>query len=196
MSQNELLPEASVPEGWVLIERKVIPEVANRGGCSALRIARHFGYDDETTVNMVFAEMLLLAATPQARPCETCNGHGLIGGFVSGDSGYQDDPCPDCTPQARPEDGTGLQALNMLVAAGFVTQFKANHAVSIALGLQAPPLVPIATHPQAAPPKGDDDEDGEPSPPTALEIEYARGFGDGVTHAEALAAISTQDNTP
>jgi hypothetical protein len=30
--------------------------------------------------------------------CTTCDGRGLIGGFVSADSGYQDDPCPDCSP--------------------------------------------------------------------------------------------------
>lgn len=29
--------------------------------------------------------------------CTTCNGRGIIGGFVSADSGYQDEPCPDCS---------------------------------------------------------------------------------------------------
>lgn len=31
----------------------------------------------------------------------TCNDRGTIGGFVSADSGYQDDPCPDCAATDR-----------------------------------------------------------------------------------------------
>lgn len=34
-----------------------------------------------------------------ADECSACNGRGLVGGFVNADSGYQDDPCPDCAPQ-------------------------------------------------------------------------------------------------
>lgn len=33
--------------------------------------------------------------------CETCCGRGVVGGFVSADSGYQDDPCPDCSRPAQ-----------------------------------------------------------------------------------------------
>lgn len=33
----------------------------------------------------------------QNEQCQTCHGRGVIGGFVSAESGYQDDPCPDCT---------------------------------------------------------------------------------------------------
>lgn len=28
--------------------------------------------------------------------CDTCNGHGMVGGFVSADSGYQSDACQAC----------------------------------------------------------------------------------------------------
>ena len=29
--------------------------------------------------------------------CPTCNGRKIVGGFVNATSGYQDDPCPDCS---------------------------------------------------------------------------------------------------
>ncbi|KNE28145.1 hypothetical protein [Achromobacter spanius] len=32
-----------------------------------------------------------------AEPCLTCNGHGMIGGLTQ-HSGYDAEPCPDCTP--------------------------------------------------------------------------------------------------
>ena len=35
--------------------------------------------------------------------CQTCNGLGVIGGFVNMDSGYQDDPCPDCVEPVKQE---------------------------------------------------------------------------------------------
>lgn len=38
----------------------------------------------------------ILSAWLDAPVCGTCNGRGEIGGFVSMDSGYQTDPCPDC----------------------------------------------------------------------------------------------------
>lgn len=35
----------------------------------------------------------------QMTGCATCNGHGLIGGFVGGGApGYESYPCHDCTP--------------------------------------------------------------------------------------------------
>ncbi|MBB1606495.1 MULTISPECIES: hypothetical protein [unclassified Pseudomonas] len=45
------------------------------------------------------------AALAQPSPkCATCNDNGVIGGFVGADSGYQDDPCPDCAqPSPAPE---------------------------------------------------------------------------------------------
>lgn len=36
------------------------------------------------------------------RLCRTCNGRGEIGGFVGAESGYQTDPCPDCTVGGGP----------------------------------------------------------------------------------------------
>lgn len=41
-----------------------------------------------------------IAALPQPAPapdCAMCNDNGLIGGFVSADSGYDAVPCPDCS---------------------------------------------------------------------------------------------------
>ena len=45
------------------------------------------------------------SALAQPSPkCATCNDNGVIGGFVGADSGYQDDPCPDCAqPSPAPE---------------------------------------------------------------------------------------------
>lgn len=36
------------------------------------------------------------AAIAQQPKCWTCNGHGLVGGFVGADSGYHAEDCPDC----------------------------------------------------------------------------------------------------
>ena|SRR5882724_650346 len=33
--------------------------------------------------------------------CQTCGGKHIVGGFVSADSGYQTDPCPDCAGGGR-----------------------------------------------------------------------------------------------
>lgn len=35
--------------------------------------------------------------------CTTCNGHGLVGGFVSADSGYDAEDCPDCSAAEQPD---------------------------------------------------------------------------------------------
>jgi len=37
--------------------------------------------------------------------CATCNGRGVVGGFVSATSGYQNDPCPDCSQSSPDRDG-------------------------------------------------------------------------------------------
>lgn len=42
-----------------------------------------------------------LRSLPTAPACQTCNDHGMIGGFQStgsGEGGYDSEPCPDCTP--------------------------------------------------------------------------------------------------
>ncbi|MCG7324319.1 hypothetical protein [Achromobacter sp. ACRQX] len=36
-------------------------------------------------------------------PCLTCNGHGMVGGLAP-HSGYNAEPCPDCTPPAGAQD--------------------------------------------------------------------------------------------
>ncbi len=39
-----------------------------------------------------------------AAPCQTCNGHGMVGGLTP-HSGYDSEPCPDCrTPPASAQD--------------------------------------------------------------------------------------------
>lgn len=38
-----------------------------------------------------------------AAPCLTCNGHGMVGGLTP-HSGYDAEPCPDCTPPASAQD--------------------------------------------------------------------------------------------
>ena len=51
------------------------------------------------------------AATSAA--CQTCNGHGMIGGCsggvasIDGGGGYVDEPCPDCTPAATSAETQG-----------------------------------------------------------------------------------------
>lgn len=49
----------------------------------------------------------LYAAPPAAEQptCLTCSGHGLVGGFVSAESGYDAEDCPDC--QAEQPDHSG-----------------------------------------------------------------------------------------
>ena len=37
----------------------------------------------------------------QDQKCLTCNGHGLIGGFVNADNGYEAQACPDCNAKAQ-----------------------------------------------------------------------------------------------
>jgi hypothetical protein len=42
--------------------------------------------------------------------CETCNGHGMIGGFVrtgSGEGGYDGEPCPACTQLDKNDQAEG-----------------------------------------------------------------------------------------
>ncbi|WP_057382340.1 hypothetical protein [Pseudomonas aeruginosa] len=61
-------------------------------------------WPDALLVEHMAAEIAdLRAALAQPSPkCTTCNDSGVIGGFVGADSGYQDDPCPDCA-QAEAE---------------------------------------------------------------------------------------------
>ena len=52
------------------------------------------------------AKVAMAAALAAAKPavCETCNGHGMIGGFINAANGYDAKPCPDCStvkPAAR-----------------------------------------------------------------------------------------------
>jgi hypothetical protein len=39
---------------------------------------------------------IMLAVAPKPSACPMCNGRGEIGGFVNVESGYQNDPCPEC----------------------------------------------------------------------------------------------------
>lgn len=40
-------------------------------------------------------------------PCQTCNGHGMVGGWIHSGANpaeYDAEPCPDCTPPASAQD--------------------------------------------------------------------------------------------
>lgn len=73
----------------------------------ARKIAKaiHEGLRRNGTIVMYSAafEKIVEAALQQQGEavCGTCNGHGLIGGFVFPDQGYQDEPCPDCNKQGE-----------------------------------------------------------------------------------------------
>lgn len=55
---------------------------------------------DEFTAMLVpiddYHKLIEAIASVKGRKCETCGGHGEIGGFVNAESGYQSEPCPDC----------------------------------------------------------------------------------------------------
>jgi hypothetical protein len=46
-------------------------------------------------------EAIQRAESSKAQPCETCNGRGLVGGFVNAENGYHAEPCPECCPIDR-----------------------------------------------------------------------------------------------
>lgn len=42
----------------------------------------------------------------QTTKCQTCDGHGMIGGFVGGAApGYDSEPCPDCGIKSQTTGG-------------------------------------------------------------------------------------------
>jgi hypothetical protein len=56
--------------------------------------------------------------------CETCNGHGMIGGFVrtgSGEGGYDGEPCPACTPLDKNDQAEGE------VPIGYIDREQLSH---------------------------------------------------------------------
>lgn len=50
-------------------------------------------------VRKILADRAMRAAQPK---CLTCNGHGMVGGLLPGDGGYDGQDCPDCNP-AQPD---------------------------------------------------------------------------------------------
>lgn len=64
---------------------------------------------DGTTLTVADLRALLTENARQQREiarlsaavCQMCNGHGLIGGFVSAESGYHSEPCPDCEARLK-----------------------------------------------------------------------------------------------
>lgn len=53
----------------------------------------------------LMAQVLAYEAAKQpVIACQTCNGHGMIGGWRVGD-GYDAEPCPDCTTPVPPSGG-------------------------------------------------------------------------------------------
>jgi hypothetical protein len=84
-----------IPEGW---PTDVMIEV----GANVISAAGRCDTWDKASdaAKRVYKAMSEHAPTPPA--CPMCNGRGEIGGFVNAESGYQNDPCPECaTPPTQ-----------------------------------------------------------------------------------------------
>lgn len=92
-----------------LEESKSVISSINRGSSARIKVGDDVCYwQREEWVGWAVKEVLplidaALATTPEA--CRTCNGHGLIGGFVGGPDhgGYDSELCPDCNQPAKAE---------------------------------------------------------------------------------------------
>lgn len=75
------------------------PVLKVRVGRESIELLKH---KVDGRLALPIGDHFLYTAPPAAPVCMTCNGHGLIGGFVSADSGYDSRPCPDCNTPAAP----------------------------------------------------------------------------------------------
>lgn len=83
-SQQRETQEASKAEG----------ECPGCGGLGRIRVLRCEQCDGTGKISAPTSK-----EAGKAEKCKTCNGHGLIGGFVSdgdGGGGYDSEPCPEC----------------------------------------------------------------------------------------------------
>lgn len=108
----------TVPQGWKLVPveptKKMIDE-AQRYTWVA---------EEDATESGIWRHML--AASPQATVCTTCNGHGMIGGpsYYAPDEGGE--PCPDCAPATQPAQ-TAQSGIDALFAS--VTDWMNTHRI-------------------------------------------------------------------
>lgn len=110
-------------------------------------------FDDAGDVLGELTALRRLAQQPadqrQEGECGTCNGHGMIGGFVSADSGYESAPCPDCAsppPEAASpvgEDDGWAQALRISFA-GQEWMARAIDAERKLAALASPTVAPVS----------------------------------------------------
>lgn len=75
-----------------------------------------------TAIGVIDKALVSPPVAVQEEKCRTCNGHGLVGGFVSdgdGGGGYDSEPCPDCTPRLTANevlawlDAEGIEVTNV-----------------------------------------------------------------------------------
>lgn len=101
---------ATLPAGWMPIESAPkdgtgILGYWNTGAlhdCSFGAVKFHRGAWWETNEDYKVSQPTHWMPLPAA-PCQTCNGHGMVGGLTP-HSGYDAEPCPDCTPPATTQD--------------------------------------------------------------------------------------------
>lgn len=93
------------------------PEVAQDGRCEYTEFEGWLEREKPAGCigDMERGWMARAALAQPSQKCATCNDSGVIGGFVGADSGYQDDPCPDC---AQPSPAPELPTEDELEAAG------------------------------------------------------------------------------
>lgn len=69
------------------------------------------------------AELRALLATAQPA-CATCNGHGLVGGFVNAESGYESHLCPNCNAHPAADVGAPCVGYTPIEAAAVIARLK------------------------------------------------------------------------
>lgn len=101
--------QAAIREAAELLERAAVPPpdvraLFNKGIGVQKGNKFSFSFETEEEANRAFHFIAHLGNLETTQPpvtksavCGTCNGRREVGGFVNADSGYQTDPCPDCT---------------------------------------------------------------------------------------------------
>ena len=69
---------------------------------------RECAFEPNHPVGVEPSHWMPLPGFPGSPACSMCSDRGEIGGFVSAESGYQTDPCPDCAAPPAPVGGAGL----------------------------------------------------------------------------------------
>ncbi len=106
---RELSPAVAVPDGYALVPIEPTPEMLDAADNALM--APLSGMERGRGPWRVYRAML--AAAPQAAvpACQTCNGHGMIGGLLPNGGGYDGEPCPDCAaPLATAEESSAVRS--------------------------------------------------------------------------------------